>query len=198
LNTQFHSIRTFSTNIEPTSTKSTTPSISQETTSQTQIQNQAQTNTMSNNHTQIPINDSSSPSSSSSTSSDSSVSTHERTWWQQWTGPRQMPPKYTMKWYLEMLLICTVFAITGSSSMFLVRPSIKEIFQIDGTLIDGPWSYRILCIVILMPAYSCLLLTFGTLAGRYSYFKPFVIRMWSRFIPKRFKNTNISNQTKQH
>ena len=35
-------------------------------------------------------------------------------------GPKPMPEKNTAAWYGEMLLICTVFAITGSSTMVLV------------------------------------------------------------------------------
>jgi hypothetical protein len=32
-----------------------------------------------------------------------------------------MPPRHTGAWYREMVLICTVFAVTGSSTMVLVR-----------------------------------------------------------------------------
>ena len=35
-------------------------------------------------------------------------------------GPKPMPERHTFAWYGEMLLICTVFAITGSSTMVLV------------------------------------------------------------------------------
>ena len=35
-------------------------------------------------------------------------------------GPKPMPERHTAAWYGEMLLICTVFAITGSSTMLLV------------------------------------------------------------------------------
>ena len=35
---------------------------------------------------------------------------------QRFLAPKPMPPKYTTKWYGEMVLICTVFGITGSST----------------------------------------------------------------------------------
>lgn len=35
-------------------------------------------------------------------------------------GPKEMPPRWTFSWYREMVLLCTVFAITGSSTMVLV------------------------------------------------------------------------------
>ena len=40
---------------------------------------------------------------------------------QKWLAPKEIPPRGTAKWYGEMTLICTVFAIAGSSTMFLVR-----------------------------------------------------------------------------
>ena len=42
------------------------------------------------------------------------------TFLQRWMGPKEMPPRWTLRWYGEMVLICTVFAITGSSTMVLV------------------------------------------------------------------------------
>jgi hypothetical protein len=35
-------------------------------------------------------------------------------------GPKKMPERHTFAWYREITLICTVFAITGSSTMILV------------------------------------------------------------------------------
>jgi len=38
--------------------------------------------------------------------------------WLQWfLGPKPMPERHTFAWYREVTLICTVFAITGSSTM---------------------------------------------------------------------------------
>ena len=42
------------------------------------------------------------------------------TWLQKFFSLKEMPEKYTFQWYREMVLICTVFAVTGSSTMFLV------------------------------------------------------------------------------
>jgi hypothetical protein len=43
-----------------------------------------------------------------------------QTWLQKFLSLKEMPEKYSFQWYREMVLICTVFAITGSSTMFLV------------------------------------------------------------------------------
>ena len=40
---------------------------------------------------------------------------------QWWMSPKEIPPRWTFKWYGEMVLICTVFAITGTSTMVMVR-----------------------------------------------------------------------------
>jgi hypothetical protein len=44
----------------------------------------------------------------------------QQTWLQRFLGPKEMPERNTPRWYREMVLLCTVFAITGSSTMFLV------------------------------------------------------------------------------
>jgi hypothetical protein len=54
--------------------------------------------------------------SSPSTSNASSF----RSYWNWFTGPKEMPERWTASWYREMALLCTVFAITGSSTMVLV------------------------------------------------------------------------------
>lgn len=94
-----------------------------------------------------------------------------------------MPARGTTAWYLEMVLLCTVFGVTGSSSMYFVKPLVKDVFGIDGTLVDGPWAYRLVCIGVLMPCYSIMLVTFGTLFRRHHYFKRQALRMWGRILP---------------
>lgn len=47
--------------------------------------------------------------------------TSSSSFWKRFLGAKEMPPRWTLSWYREMVLICTVFAITGSSTMILVR-----------------------------------------------------------------------------
>lgn len=104
-----------------------------------------------------------------------------KTFYGKFLGPKQMPERNTAAWYREMLLICTVFGITGSSTMLLVRPAVKEVLGIQGTFKDGPWSYRICSIVIMSPIYATLLVVVGTLFGRHAYFRHFAVKIFSRF-----------------
>lgn len=80
---------------------------------------------------------------------------------QRWMAHKEIPLKGTLNWYGEMVLICTVFAITGTSTMVLVRPAVSEVLGLKGSLKDGPWSYRICSIVIMTPLYSAMLVVVG-------------------------------------
>ena len=50
----------------------------------------------------------------------SSSSPPPESFWTRFLAPKEMPARWTTAWYQEMALICTVFAITGSSTMMLV------------------------------------------------------------------------------
>jgi len=76
-----------------------------------------------------------------------------------------------------------VFGVTGSSTMFFVRPALKFL-GIEGTIIDGPWSYRILSVLIISPIYATVLMTLGTLSGRHNFFANMGMKIIKRFIPR--------------
>jgi hypothetical protein len=105
----------------------------------------------------------------------------EQTFSQRFLGPKVMPERGTAQWYREMVLLCTVFAITGTSTMVLVRPAMSDILGLNGSLKEGPWSYRICSIVIMTPLYACMLVLVGTTFGRHAYFRHFAVKMFSRF-----------------
>lgn len=100
---------------------------------------------------------------------------------QRWMAPKEIPPKGTLNWYGEMTLICTVFAITGTSTMILVRPAVSDVLGLKGSMKEGPWSYRICSLIIMTPLYSAMLVCVGTVFGRHHYFRHFAVKMASRF-----------------
>lgn len=136
-----------------------------------------------------------------------------RTHLRHFLGPKPMPERYTFAWYREVALICTVFAITGSSTMvlvrwwtlyrclflfrsvsniFQVRPAVKDILGLQGTFVDGPWSYRIASIFVMSPIYASLLVAVGTVFGRHFYFRHFAVKIFSRFgIPPELMDKNF-------
>jgi len=112
-------------------------------------------------------------------------------------APKQMPPRNTPKWYAEMALLCTVFGITGSSTMFLVRPAVSEGLGLEGSMKDGPWSYRICSLVIMTPMYAAILVVVGTAFGRHAYFRHFSVKMFSRFgVPPELMDRNFRENAK--
>mmetsp|Transcript_19144 Transcript_19144/g.28488 ORF Transcript_19144/g.28488 Transcript_19144/m.28488 type:complete len:191 (+) Transcript_19144:155-727(+) len=78
----------------------------------------------------------------------------------------------------EALIICIIFALAGSTTMYVVRP-IFNMIGFKGSLKEGPWSYRIGYILMMTPAYSAILFTYATLFGRRQLFLPIILRMWA-------------------
>ena len=114
-----------------------------------------------------------------SLTSDSTTSLRARFW--KWTS-QQRPHWRDSK--EEAAVLFTVFGVTGSTSVALVRPSLKHTIGLDGTWRDGPWSYRIGSLLIVSPIYAGLLIALGTACGRHAYFAPVGTRILGRFMPK--------------
>ncbi|KAF9164666.1 hypothetical protein DFQ26_001197 [Actinomortierella ambigua] len=93
--------------------------------------------------------------------------------------------RFSHNWWKEWAVIMTVFAITGSSSVYFVKPILKNVFQLEGSMQEGPWSYRLTYVCTTMPTYSVTLLAVASVFGRRPYFQKVVLRMWSRFLPKK-------------
>ena len=50
-----------------------------------------------------------------------------------WLGPKPSYTPYSSKWWLDKLLICVIFGITGTSAVYFVRPRIyKYVYGIEG------------------------------------------------------------------
>jgi hypothetical protein len=60
--------------------------------------------------------------------------------------------------YKEAAIICTVFAVTGTSSLMVVRPVLKSVLGLEGSLIEGPNSYRVASVLLVSPAYATILM----------------------------------------
>jgi hypothetical protein len=86
--------------------------------------------------------------------------------------------------FFEAFIICSVFGITGTSSMMLIRPALKYSIGLEGSLIEGPNSYRAASLLIISPCYAILLMTIGTLSGRHLFFSRMAFKILGRFIPK--------------
>ncbi len=83
----------------------------------------------------------------------------------------------------QIIVICVVFAITGSSSVYVAKPFLqwiglaREAFP-QGAL--GGTFYWTLRILLIFPFYQVLLVIFGWLFGQFKFFWNFEKKMLSR------------------
>lgn len=107
-----------------------------------------------------------------------------------WSWTTQQRPHWKND-YKEAAVLFVVFGITGSSSVALVRPFLKNVFHMEGSLKDGPNSYRVFSILLVSPIYACVLLAVGTVFGRHNYFANMSRKILGRFIPSQNLKSKI-------
>lgn len=84
---------------------------------------------------------------------------------------------------LQLLLILVVFAITGSSSVYVAKPFLDLLGMDVGNFPDTWWGrsgYWTLRILLIFPFYQVLLLIFGWLFGQFRFFWNFEKKMLQR------------------
>lgn len=92
---------------------------------------------------------------------------------------KKLENKWKVEYRWEMIRIFIVFAITGSSSMFVGRPIIKFLgIQKENLNI---FLYWFLFITISLVFYQVLLVAFGWLFGQFQFFWNFEKKMLRRF-----------------
>ena len=94
--------------------------------------------------------------------------------------------KWVLDYRWEMIRVFIVFAITGSSSVFVGRPIMKLIGITKENL--NPILYWVLFIIVGLIFYQILLVTLGWLFGQYAFFWEFEKKMLRRFGLFRNKN----------
>ena len=97
---------------------------------------------------------------------------------------KKLEHKWKIDYKWEMIRIFIVFAITGSSSVFVGRPIINSIGITKDNL--NPFLYWVLFIIIGLIFYQILLVCFGWLFGQFKFFWNFEKKMLRRFGLKRF------------
>lgn len=83
----------------------------------------------------------------------------------------------------QILIILVVFAITGSSSVFVARPFLDIIGLQQANFSEEWWGavlYWTLRILIIFPIYQVLLVAYGWLFGQFKFFWTFEKKMLSR------------------
>ncbi|APY07262.1 hypothetical protein BWZ20_02625 [Winogradskyella sp. J14-2] len=92
--------------------------------------------------------------------------------------------RWKLEYRWEIIRVFIVFAITGSSSLYVGRPIIKLLGITKENL--NPALYWILFTIIGLIFYQILLVSFGWLFGQHKFFWEFEKKMLKRFGLKRF------------
>ncbi len=80
-------------------------------------------------------------------------------------------------------VIFLAFGVTGGLTMLLSRLVLNGLLGLEGSLISGPWSYRLVYLALIPPVYSATLLAVGTLMGKRAFFQRRVVRLWGWALP---------------
>jgi len=83
----------------------------------------------------------------------------------------------------QLIIIFIVFAITGSSSVYVAKPFLQWIGLNREAFGEAWWSgtfYWILRLLLIFPFYQILLVIYGWLFGQFKFFWAFEKKMLSR------------------
>ena len=130
--------------------------------------------------------------SSSSSSSNNNNKNYINKFWK-WTTTPRLNWKNNIK---EAVIATMVFGVTGTTTMILIRPCLKTVFGLEGSLLEGPNSYRIISILTISPVYAILLFTIGTVSGRHIFFAQMSSKILGRFIPNSILSKVYCNPAK--
>jgi len=92
---------------------------------------------------------------------------------------KKLESKWILDFKWEMIRVFIVFAVTGSSSVFVGRPIMKLLGITKENL--NPILYWVLFIIIGLIFYQILLVSFGWLFGQFKFFWEFEKKMLKRF-----------------
>lgn len=87
----------------------------------------------------------------------------------------RLKTKWNIQSNFQLVIICVVFAITGSASLWVSRPVLNWIGLTDDVrpLIRIP-----LRILMIFPVYQVMLIVIGTLFGQQAFFWGLIKKWW--------------------
>ena len=97
---------------------------------------------------------------------------------------KRLEKKWIVEYKWEMIRIFLVFAITGSSSVFVSKPIMKVIGITKENL--NVFVYWILYVIIGLIFYQIILITIAWIFGQYAFFRDFLKRLGRRIGLGRF------------
>ncbi len=100
--------------------------------------------------------------------------------------------------WLHWTIVIVVFGFTGTLSLLLTRFVLHGMFQVEGEIWAGPWSYRIAYILVGPPVYTVTLVVVGSVFGKQAYFKERALRTWRRLLPRRMSFRSVGAGFRVH
>ncbi len=91
---------------------------------------------------------------------------------------KKLKHKWGITSNFQFWLIFFIFAITGSSTLFVKRP-VFAFLGIDST--TSLWIVVPVYLVTITPSYFIILLFYGTILGQFKFFWEFEKKMFKRF-----------------
>lgn len=113
-----------------------------------------------------------------------------------WTAEEPHYNRWSRPWWQHYAVVFTVFGITGSSAMWLVRPHLNSIMFGDIPKSQLTSMQSVASLVAMMPFYYAILFVVGTAFGKQAYVKAMVMRPFTRLRRGRGGQTG-QTETKQ-
>ena len=85
----------------------------------------------------------------------------------------------------QLLIICVVFSVTGSISVWIAKP-LLDFIGLDKSAVS-PWIFWPTRIAIIFPTYQILIVIIGALFGQFTFFWNFEKKMLARLGLKHYK-----------
>jgi hypothetical protein len=79
--------------------------------------------------------------------------------------------RWNIKSNWQLLIIVVVFALTGSTAAYIIKPLLVLFGIIKGTVSN--WFYYPLYLLLIFPVYQLLLVCFGFIFGQFTFFWAF-------------------------
>ncbi|RLC25279.1 MAG: diacylglyceryl transferase [Deltaproteobacteria bacterium] len=98
---------------------------------------------------------------------------------------KKLKDKWGLKSNFQFWLIFVIFAISGSSTLFVKQP-VFDFLGIDST--TSWWIVVPVYLLTITPSYFVILLFYGTIFGQFKFFWEFEKKMFSRFSGKKNKS----------
>lgn len=96
---------------------------------------------------------------------------------------QKLQSRWNTKSITQVIVILFVFALTGTTVVYIAKPLLKWFFQPDPIPTWAKISYYIL----ILPIYNLILLGYGFIFGQFKFFYEFEKRFLNRFKRKQNK-----------